>query len=130
MEWYITNSERCRCRKVADAFEELYEENDIVVLDAGRYGFVKLQYYKSNQGFDATVSFADAISLFEDLWQDWYCLYLMAEFRGTPYSEMEYDEMFLHLSAEKQSLVAEKRRYFAGKAGIEVYGEKDQTEHN
>lgn len=41
---YITGEEREKCRKVADAFAEL-EDADVVVVDAGRYGFVKLQYY-------------------------------------------------------------------------------------
>ena len=43
-EIYITDSEREKCRKVADAFAELYEIENILVVDAGRYGFVKLQY--------------------------------------------------------------------------------------
>ena len=41
-EIYITDSEREKCRKVADAFAELYEIENILVVDAGRYGFVKL----------------------------------------------------------------------------------------
>ena len=40
---YITEDERAKCRKVADAFAEL-EDVDIVVVDVGRYGFVKLEY--------------------------------------------------------------------------------------
>lgn len=46
-EIYITDSEREKCRNVADAFAELYEIENILVVDAGRYGFVKLQYYRS-----------------------------------------------------------------------------------
>ena len=46
-EIYITDSEREKCRKVADAFAELYEIEHILVVDAGRYGFVKLQYYRN-----------------------------------------------------------------------------------
>ena len=38
-EKYITDDEREKCRKVA----ELYEIENILVVDAGRYGFVKLQ---------------------------------------------------------------------------------------
>ena len=45
-EKYITDGEREKCRKVADAFAELYEIENILVVDAGRYGFVKLQYYR------------------------------------------------------------------------------------
>lgn len=38
---YITKEERKKCQRVADAFVEL-ENEDIVVVDVGRYGFVKL----------------------------------------------------------------------------------------
>lgn len=47
---YITDEEREKGRKVIDAFAELYELTDVVVLDAGKYGFVKLQYYREQQG--------------------------------------------------------------------------------
>ena len=39
-EKYITDDEREKCRTVADAFAELYEIENILVVDAGRYGFV------------------------------------------------------------------------------------------
>ena len=40
-EKYITDDEMEKCRKVVDAFAELYEIENILVVDAGRYGFVK-----------------------------------------------------------------------------------------
>lgn len=49
----ITEEERAVCRRVADAFAEMYSL-DLMVLDAGQYGFVKLQYYKHPFGFDDT----------------------------------------------------------------------------
>ena len=54
---YITKEEQEKCRKVADAFAELYELENILVIDAGRYGFVKLQYYKPPQGFEDAITF-------------------------------------------------------------------------
>ena len=42
-EKYITEEQRARCRTVADAFAELYDLTDVVVGDAGRFGFVRLQ---------------------------------------------------------------------------------------
>lgn len=39
---YITEEEREKCQKVVDVFAELYEMENIVVLDAGRYGFVEI----------------------------------------------------------------------------------------
>lgn len=38
---YITDEEKTNCQKVADAFAELYENEDLLVLNAGNYGFVK-----------------------------------------------------------------------------------------
>ena len=40
-------------KKVAAAYAELYELESILVLDVGRYGFVKLQYYTPEYGFNA-----------------------------------------------------------------------------
>ena len=86
---YITEAEKEKCRQVADAFAELYELENILVMDAGRYGFVKLQYYTENQGFDNVYTFTDCRSLFEDLWVEWLDtkLYLMA--KGTPLLEKD-----------------------------------------
>ena len=51
---YITEEEREKCRKVIDVFEELYEieDEDILLVDVGRYGFVKLQCYTASHGFE------------------------------------------------------------------------------
>lgn len=35
---YISKEEQEKCRKVAEAFKELYEREDMIVLDAGKYG--------------------------------------------------------------------------------------------
>ena len=71
-EKYITDDEKEKCRKVADAFAELYEIENILVVDAGRYGFVKLQYYKPPQGFEDAITFTDSKSMFENLWEEWF----------------------------------------------------------
>ena len=65
-EIYITDSEREKCRKVADAFAELYEVENILVVDAGRYGFVKLQYYRPPQGFEDAITFTDSWSILKN----------------------------------------------------------------
>ena len=41
---YITDGEREKCQKVVDAFSELFENEDLTVINAGKYGFIKLQY--------------------------------------------------------------------------------------
>ena len=65
---YITDEERAKCQKVVDAFAELYELENIVVLDVGRYVFVELKYYKPPHGFEDAITFTDSVALFEDLW--------------------------------------------------------------
>ena len=65
---YITEEECAKCQKVVDAFAELYELENIVVLDVGRYGFVELKYYKPPHGFEDAITFTDSVALFEDLW--------------------------------------------------------------
>ena len=48
---YITEEERVKCRKVMEAFSEMYEEQDVLVVDAGNYGFIKLQWFDERRGF-------------------------------------------------------------------------------
>ena len=68
---YITEEERAKCQKVVDAFAELYEMADIVVVNVGRYGFVMLKYYMPSHGFEDDATFTDSGALFEGLWQEW-----------------------------------------------------------
>ena len=82
---YITDEEREKVRKVIDAFAELYELTDVVVLDAGKYGFVKLQYYREQQGFEVMSTFTDSGKLFDALWQDWFEEQVWRAVLGTPH---------------------------------------------
>ena len=95
---YITDIERERCKKVAAAYAELYELESILVLDVGRYGFVKLQYYTQE-------------------WLDTR-LYLFA--KATPMLEMGYEEIFKCLPEEKQKELLEQKAVFAKMAEIEL----------
>ena len=115
---YITEEERAKCQKVVDAFAELYEMTDIVVVDVGRYGFVMLKYYTPPHGFEEDATFTDSRALFEGLWQEWLDmkLYLMA--KGTPLMEKGYKGVFESLSKEKQSELIGRKVDFAEKAGI------------
>ena len=104
--------------EVADAFAELYEIENIVVLDVGRYGFVELKYYKPPHGFEDAITFTDSVALFEDLWEEWLNtkLYLMA--KGTPLLEKGYKGVFESLSEEKQSELIVRKADFAKTAEI------------
>ena len=115
---YISEEERAKCQKVADAFAELYEMADIAVVDAGRYGFVMLKYYKPPHGFEDEITFTDSVELFEGLWEEWLNtkLYLLA--RGTPLLEKGYKGVFESLSREKQLELIVRKANFAKVAGI------------
>ena len=63
-EIFITEEQRAKCRKVADAFAELYELTDVMVADAGRFGFVRLQWFSEGEGFDSAMAFSDCLDLF------------------------------------------------------------------
>ena len=117
---YITKEEREKCQKVVDAFAELYELENIVVLDAGRYGFVELKYYKPPHGFEEDATFTDSRALFEELWQEWRNtkLYLLA--KGTPLSGKGYKGIFESLTDGEQAAISEKKAVFAEQTGISL----------
>lgn len=114
---YITEEEREKCRKVADAFTELYEMADVMVADAGRFGFVRLQWFNEEEGFDSAVVFSDSAELFEELWRIWYEHETLTSVLGTPLEELDYEEIFERLPEEKQKELMEKQNYFRAKSG-------------
>ena len=117
---YITEEEREKCQKVADAFTELYDMADIVVVDVGRYGFVMLKYYKPPHGFEEDETFTDSRALFEGLWQEWLDMKLYFMAKGTSLIETGYKGIFESLSKEKQSELIGRKTYFARMAGIDM----------
>lgn len=119
---FISEIERERCQMVADAYSELYESEDLLVMDGGRYGFVMVQYYVVQRGFDNVYTFTDSRVLFEDLWKEWLYSELLAFAKGTPMMEMDYEDIFRCLPKEKQKEIMDKRMYFAKKAGLPEYG--------
>ena len=114
-EIYITDSVREKCRKVA----ELYEIENILVVNAGRYGFVKLQYYRPPQGFEDAITITDSRSMFENLWEEWLDTQLFLLAKGTPMAGMGYSEIFECLPKEKQKELIDKKAEFVRVAGIE-----------
>ena len=112
---YITEDEQRKCRKVADAFTEL-EQDEIVVVDAGKFGFVKLQYYTYPTGFEDAVTFTDSGALFEDLWEEWLHSQLIILAREMGIRDIDYDDVFSRLSGEKKAELMEKRQCFKEKS--------------
>ena len=111
-ETYITEEQRDKCRKVADAFTELYELADVMVADAGRFGFVRLQWFNEGEGFDSAVVYSDSSELFEELWRIWYEHEVLTPVLGTPLAELDYDEIFQTLSKDRQEEIQKKKDYF------------------
>ena len=114
-EKHITDGEREKYRKVA----EPYEMENIFAVDAGRYGFVKLQYYRPPQGFEDAITFTDSRSMFENLWEEWLDTQLFLLAKGIPMAGMGYNEIFRCLPKEKQEELMNRKAGFAKTAGIE-----------
>ena len=119
-ETYITEEQRERCRKVADAFTELYELADVMVADAGRFGFVRLQWFNEGEGFDSVVAYSDSSELFEELWRIWYEHEVLTPVLGTPLAELDYDEIFQTLSKDRQEEILKKKDYFLTLCGESI----------
>ena len=117
---YITEEEREKCRKVIDAFAELYEieDEDVLLVDAGRYGFVKLQCYTPSYGFEEFDTYTDSNSLFEALWDEWLNLNVFLLAKEMRIDDIRYDEVFKGLPKEKQSELIGRKADFARMAGI------------
>jgi len=119
-EKYITEEQRERCRKVAGAFSELYELADVMVADAGRFGFVRLQWFNEGEGFDSAVVFSDSAELFKELWRIWYEHEVLTPVLGTPLAELDYDEIFRTLSKDRQEEITKKKDYFLALCGESI----------
>lgn len=119
---YITEKEREMCYKVIDAFAELYEmeDEDILLVDAGRYGFVKLQCYTQSYGFEELDTYTDSHSLFEGLWEEWLNLNVFLLAREMKLADVLYDDIFNHLPKEKQSELIGRKNDFAKIAGLNL----------
>ena len=116
---YITEEEREKCRRVADAFAEM-EDVDVVVVDVGRYGFVKLQYYTPPTGFENDFTFTDSQALFNNLWEEWLHTQLIMLAREMKIEDIDYDDIFRQLPGEKQNELMGRKQHFAEAAGIEI----------
>lgn len=116
---FISEEERRKCKQVVDAFAELYEMEDVIVLDAGRYGFVMLRYYSPHQGFYSHDTYIDSRELFEDLWEEWLDTRLIRLSKGTAMEEETLKDIFKALPEKEQKELQDNRIYFAEKAGID-----------
>lgn len=121
---YITEDERKKCRSIVDAYAELIEGEDMAVLDARKYGFVKLRYYNPKEGFDIVQTFVNSQELFDDLWEEWMSVQLYSLVKGTPMTEMAHEDIFHNLTYKEQERLLNMRHYFEEKAIGEMLGKE------
>ena len=114
---YITEEERVKCRKVMEAFSEMYEEQDVLVIDAGDYGFIKLQWFDEKRGFEVAVPYSDSKELFDSLWETWFNYHVLAPVIGTPLEELDYEDIFQTFPRDKQEELMKKKDYFLALCG-------------
>ncbi len=88
----------------------------MAILDAGKYGFVKLMYYNPKEGFDIVQTFVNSKELFDDLWEEWLSVQNYSLAKGTPMIEMEHEEIFRNLPHVEQERLLNMRHYFEEKA--------------
>lgn len=111
-ETYITEEQREKCRRVAEAFAELYDLTDVMVADAGRFGFVRLQWFSEGEGFDSAEIYSDSSELFEELWRIWFEHQVLTPVLKTPLAELDYEEIFETFPEEKKREIIRKREQF------------------
>ncbi len=125
---YITDEERIKCRRVARAYAEIDDEK-VKVIEIGRFGFLRLLYYKYPYGFDDAITYFDSKELFEDLWQDWLYDQLQKIAKDNPVlMELDDDELFEELPEDKKKELLDKRVYFAERSRlVPVEGDGDKA---
>lgn len=115
MVQYISERERKKCKIISEIFSGLCKALDIVIMDTGKYGFVKMQYDEEEREFINISTFIDGDGLFEALWKDWLNEQLFTYALRPPYEFMDYEEIFEHLPKKRQMQLMAKRIYLRQK---------------
>ena len=115
---YISETERRKCRRVAAVFSDMYEHENLLVLDAGRYGFVKLNDFRESFGFCEVYTFTESKELFEDLWKEWVNSQLIFLTSESQLAELDYDDMLEALPPSVMKRVNRKKHQLMVRAGL------------
>lgn len=107
----ITNSETEKCRKVVQAFDELFNRTNIFVLDTGKYGFALLKY-DDHKEFYSIKTYTTSNGLFDALWREWLIEELIELCINTPLIDLDFDEMFHRLPFGQQQTLLEAKEHF------------------
>ena len=90
------------------------------MVDAGRYGFVKLQCCIPAYGFEELNTYTDSNSLFEGLWDEWFNPDLFLIAMKLQLDNIVGDKVFNILPKGKQSELIGRKADFATVAGISL----------
>lgn len=114
---YITDAEHEKCRKIADIFSML-QEDDIILLDVGIYGFVVLFHHTSAHGFQAVKTFTNSYKMFKFLRDQLFDSQLIRLAHEMNLDGFDYIDIFKMLSDEKKNELKTQMKYFKKIAGF------------
>lgn len=112
---YISDREQKKCNIISEIFSGLCNSLDIVIMNTGKYGFVKMQYDEEEHEFINISTFMNGDELFEALWKDWLNEQIFTYALKPPYEFMDYEEIFEHQPKKRQIQLMAKRFYFKEK---------------
>ena len=109
---YITTEEKSRCKIVADIFLNHLEKEDLILCDAGKYGYAMLTYYKPPVGFDGVIIFTNSQKMFEILLNEWYISVIMQLAEKMNMSDLDVDIFYNRLPNEQKTLLKNQKQQF------------------
>lgn len=112
---YITAQEAAECKRVVSAFNELYDQTDILVINTGKHGFVLLKYDNYMAGYFNIATYTDSTDLFGALWSEWVKEELLSLALDTPLIDLDYEDIFAALPEKEKRKIYNKKRYFRQK---------------
>ena len=115
---YISERESRKCRRVAAVFKDMYRHENLLVLDAGVYGFIKLRDFSAPYGFDTVELFTDSRKLFEDLWKEWRNSQMISLMEGSPLEMLDYGDVYSRLPLPVRRKIRRIKRRMMQRAGV------------
>ncbi|MDE6054244.1 MAG: hypothetical protein K2G55_10875, partial [Lachnospiraceae bacterium] len=117
----ITNIEKDRCEIVAQIFRRDLEKYDIILRDAGRFGFIMLEYYEPKLNFDCAIIFTDSQTLFDTLLIEWYDCLISELMEEKQAENIDIDDFYNNLSGEEKNKLENRKRKFINEAKKTAY---------
>lgn len=112
----MTVTEKNRCETVAQIFRKDLEKNDIILKEAGKYGFVMLEYFKPKSNFDCAIIFTDSQAMFDTLLNEWYNCLITDLMEVKQVNDIDMDDFYNSLSEEEMNQLEHKKSQFVKEA--------------